>query len=98
MNKKSMISTFLFILFLGGLTLGSAMGQDKTGKPIIQESFAAKQISPYETWKVYLHASDPDGNMRSIYAVVEQPGVGPYPATCTSPTWRFSCSPAQRQA
>ncbi|RPJ38008.1 MAG: hypothetical protein EHM27_11795 [Deltaproteobacteria bacterium] len=83
MNKKLMISTFLFILFLGGLMLGSAMGQEKTGKPIIQDSFAAKQISPYETWKVYLRASDPDGSMRNIYAVVEQPGVGPYPLSIT---------------
>ena len=78
-----MISTLLFVLFLGGLTLGSAIGQDKMGKPIIQEAFAAKEISPYETWKIYLKASDPDGNMRSIYAVVEQPGIGPYPLSIT---------------
>ena len=83
MNKKLMISTLLFILLLGGLTLGSAIGQDKTGKPIIQDSFAAKEISPRETWKVYLKASDPDGNMKSIYAVVEQLGKGPYPLSIT---------------
>ena len=83
MNKKLMISALLFILLLGGLTLGSASGQDKTGKPIIQDSFAAKEISPYETWKVYLKASDPDGNMTNIFAVVEQPGIGPYPLSIT---------------
>jgi len=83
MNKKLMISTFLFILLLGGLTLGSAIGQDKAGKPVIQDSFAAKQMSPYETWKVYFKASDPDGSMRNIYAVVDQAGVGPYPLSIT---------------
>jgi len=83
MDKKLMISTLLFVLFLGGLTLGSANGEDKAAKPMIQDSFAAKQINPYETWKIYLKASDPDGSMRSIYAVVEQPGIGPYPLSIT---------------
>ena len=83
MNRKLMISTFLFVLFVGGSMLGSAFGQDKTGKPIIVDSFAAREISPYETWKIYLKGSDQDGNMRGIYAVVEQPGTGPYPLSIT---------------
>ena len=83
MKKKLMISTLFLVLFFGGLALGSAFGQDKAGKPIIHDSFAAKEISPYETWKVYVKASDPDGSMRSIYAVVEQRGIGPYPLSIT---------------
>ena len=41
MNKKLMISTFLFILFLGGLTLGSATGQEK--KVILHKGFVCRQ-------------------------------------------------------
>lgn len=81
MGKKIFLSFFLFFLAFVGLTLGSALAQ--TDKPIIQDSFAAKEINPYDTWKIYLKASDPDGNMRGIYAVVEQPGIGPYPLSIT---------------
>ena len=83
MKKNLIISTLLVILFLGGLTFGTAWGQDKGGKPVIHESFAGKEISPYETWKIYLKVSDPDGNMRSIFAVVDQAGVGQYPLGIT---------------
>jgi len=78
-----MISALFGALLFGALALGSVFAQEQTGKLIIHESFAAKEISPYETWKVYLKASDPDGKMRSIYAVVEQRGVGPYPLSIT---------------
>jgi hypothetical protein len=83
MGKKLIISTFLFLLLLGGLTLGNASGQERKDIPIIQDSFAAKEINPYDTWKIYLKASAPNGNMRGIYAVVEQPGIGPYPLSIT---------------
>ena len=83
MEKKLIISTFLFLLFLGGVTLGSAAGQGRTEKPVIQDSFAAREINAYDTWKIYLKASDPNGKMRSIYAEVEQPGIGPYPLSIT---------------
>jgi hypothetical protein len=83
MNRKLIISALLTIFFLGGMTFGTVFAQDKPGKPVIHESFASKEISPYETWKIYLKASDPDGNMKNIYAVVEQPGIGPYPLSVT---------------
>ena len=47
--------------------------------PVITQSFASKEIWPGETWKVYLNASDSDGEMKNIFAIVEQPGVGQYP-------------------
>jgi hypothetical protein len=83
MNKKRMISTFLFVLFVAGLALGSALAQDKAAKPVIVESFAAKQVSPYETWKIYVKGSHPEGGMRNIFAVVEQAGAGTYPVSIT---------------
>ena len=47
--------------------------------PVIKEAFASTHVWPGETWKVYLNASDPNGDMKNIFAVVEQPGLGPYP-------------------
>jgi len=38
-------------------------------------------MSPFDTWKVYLHATDPSGEMRNIFAVVDQPGAGQYPVS-----------------
>jgi len=83
MKRRLMIPIILFFLFLGGMTMESAFGQNRPAKPVIGESFAAKETSPYETWKIYLKASDPEGEMRSIFAVVEQAGVGPYSLSIT---------------
>jgi hypothetical protein len=49
--------------------------------PIITQAFAAKEIRPGETWKIYLNASDPNGGMKNIFAIIYQPGVGEYPAS-----------------
>ena len=79
MNKKFMMLA-LAILFL---TMGYSVlaeAQEKGGaNPVITQAFAAKEIRPGETWKIYLNVSDPNGDMKNIYAVVSQPGVGQYP-------------------
>ena len=49
--------------------------------PVITDSFASKKMSPGDTWKVYIKASDPDGDMRQIICTVEQAGMGSYPVT-----------------
>jgi hypothetical protein len=51
--------------------------------PVIRRSFASKQISPGDTWKVYLIASDPEGEMDKIVCTIDQPGVGEYPVSFT---------------
>lgn len=58
-----------------------AVMEQKYGKagPVISTSFASKQLWPGETWKVYLNASDPDGDMKSIICTITQPGMGTYP-------------------
>ena len=78
-----MISAALVLLVLGQMITAKAFGQEKKEVPIIQDSFAARQMSPFDTWKVYLKAADPDGNMRNIFAVVDQAGVGQYPLSIT---------------
>jgi len=47
--------------------------------PLISQSFASTRIRPGETWKVYLNASDPSGEMKNFFAIINQPGVGQYP-------------------
>ena len=44
---------------------------------MVTQFFAAQEICPGETWKIYLRASDPEGEMKAIYATVDQPGRGP---------------------
>jgi hypothetical protein len=58
-----------------------AVREEKNGRavPVIIASFASKQLRPGGTWKVYLKASDPDGDMKRIICLIEQKGIGPYP-------------------
>jgi hypothetical protein len=53
------------------------------GVPVVTQSFASKEIRPGDTWKVYLNAHDPDGDMKQIVCVIQQTGVGVYPASYT---------------
>ncbi len=53
------------------------------GVPKITQSFASRKIRAGDTWKVYLNASAPDGNMKAIFCFIEQPGVGRYPVSIT---------------
>jgi len=79
MNKKMLVAVFA-MLFLA-IGFASLAGAEVTGKgpPVITQAFASKEIRPGEAWKVYLNVSDPNGEMKNIYAVVSQPGVGEYP-------------------
>ena len=38
-----------------------------TAPPVISQSFAPKEARPGDTWKVYLKAEDPNGDMRRIF-------------------------------
>jgi hypothetical protein len=79
MNKR-FITAVVSALFLvmGYAALAEAQwGGGAT--PVITQAFASREAWPGQTWKIYLKASDPNGDMKNIYAVVEQPGVGQYP-------------------
>jgi len=60
--------------------LKTAIKERQPGTPGITRTFASREISPGETWKVYLQATDPEGEMKAIYATVDQPGRGPQAA------------------
>jgi len=59
--------------------------KEATGKaaPVITQSFASNMMRPGDQWRVYLKATDDDGNMKMVVAVVEQPGIGTYPVSLT---------------
>jgi len=55
-------------------------GKSQSHRPVVTQFFAAQEIRPGEPWKIYLRASDPGGEMKAIYATVDQPGRGPQSA------------------
>ena len=76
----------VLLLTVGCATMVSFEEREKTyGKeaPVITETFASKQMNPADTWKVYLKASDPDGDMQSIVATVDLVGSGTHPVSYT---------------
>ncbi len=74
MNGKLSTGVFVFLcLAVGCATLESPKGVVKA-TPVITQSFASSEIRVGENWKIYLNASDPNGEMIRIYATVEQPG------------------------
>jgi len=81
MSKRLILPAVLILGIWTVLNGATAFGDDKSRAPAIHDSFAARNMSPYDTWKVYLHATDPSGEMRYIFAVVDQPGAGESPVS-----------------
>ena len=76
----------LSLLLLGCASIAPMeVKEEKLGKsvPVITQSFASPEIRPLDTWEVYLKASDADGDMKSLYAEIFQPGLGTYPVSIT---------------
>jgi len=57
------------------------MKKNQSGVPVITRSFASREICPGDTWKIYLHAADPEGDMKTIICAVSQAGRGSYPVS-----------------
>lgn len=57
------------------------VNRNRSGVPVIIRSFASREIRPGDTWKVYIHASDPEGDMNTIICAISQPGRGSYPVS-----------------
>jgi len=86
MYKKMFSVVAMLFLTMGCAALAPLeVKEAKYGKsvPVITESFASPKLRPWDTWKVYLKASDPDGDMKNIYATIKQPGIGTYPVSIT---------------
>ena len=86
MKKRIVAGILVLLLTVGCATIVSFEAREKAyGKEasIITESYASKQMRPGDTWKVYLKASDPDGDMESIVATVDMVGSGTHPVSYT---------------
>jgi len=70
-----------------GLAAFESMTNNRENKrkviPVITQSFASTSLGAGDTWKVYLNASDPDGDMKYIVCTIDQPGIGIYPVSFT---------------
>lgn len=77
----------VIFLLLGAVSCAHLGGMEEKEKiygknsPVIEKSFASSQLRPGALWKIYIRASDPDGDMETIETVVEQTGMGTYPAS-----------------
>ncbi|NWF57478.1 MAG: hypothetical protein HXY45_22080 [Syntrophaceae bacterium] len=74
----------LFSFLAGCAAMGPLEVREKTygaDPPVISQTFAAKEARTGDTWKVYLKAEDPNGDMRRIVCTVDQPGMGTYPVS-----------------
>ena len=96
MRRTHLKALVLFWLVIAGA--GCAAAEKKSGEsssqpgqsakpplalPVIEQSFASPQISPGRIWKVYLKASDADGDMKEFVCTIHQPGVGTYSPSIT---------------
>jgi len=61
-------------------TMGGRGGQPGGSPPVITNSFASKELSPGDIWKIYVEANDPDGDMRQFVCAIKQVGYGDYSA------------------
>ena len=84
MMYRRLFAGFVSFFFLAGCAAMEPIEvREKTygtAPPVISQSFASKEARPGDTWKVYLKAEDPNGDMRRIFFTVDQPGMGTYPA------------------
>ena len=83
MNNKILTTIFIVLGLAVGYT--ALAGAEATGQAtaVITQTFASNELIPGYTWKVYLKASDPNGEMRYIVSKVYQPGWGDYPISRT---------------
>ncbi|HEX7371328.1 MAG TPA: hypothetical protein VF372_00810 [Thermodesulfobacteriota bacterium] len=78
MNRKFFAGLVALFLFTGCSACESLEVKElKYGKapPVIEQSFASKAMKKGDTWRMYLRASDPDGDMKTIIAYFER-GAG----------------------
>ena len=94
MFRKVLVVSVLAVLFLGyagsqaysqsySQPYTTSVQQDQGRAPIVLNAYAARVIRPGDTWMIFLRAQDPEGEMKSIAAVLWQAGVGYYPTEVT---------------
>jgi hypothetical protein len=71
----------IFFLILSVLITSCATVAERGTKPqgsppVITHSFAATEVSHGDKWKIYVEASDPDGDMRKFVYTIGERGFG----------------------
>ncbi len=76
-------SAFIFILAgcgPGGFILPPREGPvGEKHTPVIEAIAGQNEIGTDQLWKIYIHATDPDGDIDKIWVFFSQPGTGGYP-------------------
>jgi len=76
-----MILKCLFVLVFWGMVLGihpESNGQTKGSPPVIRFAWAQDKIRQGNDWRIYISATDPDGDMLRIFCRIDQPGGSIY--------------------
>ena len=76
-----MIVKCLFVFIFLGMVFGihpESNGQTKGGSPVIHFAWAQDKIRQGNDWRIYLSATDPDGDMSKIYCRIDQSGGSRY--------------------
>ena len=68
-----------FVLFSAYPGLTSVEPSREAGGPVITHAFAVDKGYYGDTWRIYVEAEDPGGQMLRIASVVDQVGYGYYP-------------------
>jgi uncharacterized protein YfaS (alpha-2-macroglobulin family) len=77
--KRALITIALSLIVLGNgcsKQFGTKTQEVNPDAPVIIDYHAAEVIRPGDTWRVYLHARDKNGDMRNIVARLSQTGHG----------------------
>jgi len=81
MNKKIYVLLAFCILIWGCVSFTRCEKTSTSGNgqpPVILDSYAPSQIRPGATWRVYLRAKDPDGDMKETAQVLLEGGSGQF--------------------
>lgn len=80
METKNTFCIFFLLINLMFIVISDGWTQTKAEMkaPVITHSYAVEKGRYGTTWKIYLEAEDPDGDMTKIVSVVEQSGYGRY--------------------
>lgn len=61
--------------FLAGCAMFERPEVAGTSPPVIEDCYASPTATWGETWKIYVKAGDPDGDMAEVRFTIDQPGV-----------------------
>jgi hypothetical protein len=84
MNKRSYVVLAISVLIWGCASFTQCEKISTSGKgqpPVILDSYAPDEIRPGATWRVYIRAKDPDGDMKDMVQILLRGDSGPFKTT-----------------